>query len=67
MHDMVLNQTSITSAERFTSVRDSKSKDVITSMLSPSVRSTVSSKRTTAGHDTLPFGYLAEQDERKTQ
>jgi hypothetical protein len=61
MHAMLLNQTSITCAERFTFVLDSKSKDVITIMLSRSLRSTVSSNRTTAGYDTLPFGELTDK------
>jgi hypothetical protein len=63
MRDMVLNNTSIKSEERYTFRWDSISKDVITKFLSRSVRSTVNSKRTIDGYDTLPFGY--EQEESK--
>jgi hypothetical protein len=63
MRDMVLNNTSIKSEERYTFRWDAQSKDVITKCLSRSVRSTVKSKRSIDGYDTLPFGY--EQDESK--
>ena len=63
MRDMVLNNTSIKSEDRYTFRWDSKSKDVITKFLSRSIRSTVNSKRTIDGWGTLPFGY--EQEESK--
>ena len=63
MRDMVLNNTSIKSEDRCTFRWDSKSKDVVTTFISRSIRSTVSSKRTIDGWGTLPFGY--EQAEGK--
>jgi hypothetical protein len=63
MRDMVLNNPSIKSEDRYTFRWDAKSKDVITQLLSRSIRSTVNSKRSIDGYDTLPFGY--EQDESK--
>jgi hypothetical protein len=60
MRDMVLNNTSIKSEERYTFRWDAKTKDVITNFLSRSIRSTVNSKRTIDGYDTLPFGYEQE-------
>jgi hypothetical protein len=63
MRDMVLNNTSIKSEERYTFSWDAKSKDVVKQFLSRSIRSTVNSKRTIVGYDTVPFGY--EQEESK--
>jgi hypothetical protein len=40
-----------------------KVKDVVKQFLSRSIRSTVNSKRTIVGYDTVPFGY--EQEESK--
>jgi hypothetical protein len=63
MRAMVLNNTSIKSDKRYTFRWDVKSKDVITQFISRSIRSTVNSKRTIVGYETLPFGY--EQEESK--
>ena len=63
MRDMVLNDTSIKSEDRYTFRWDAKNKDVVTKFLSRSIRSTVNSKRTIDGWGTLPFGY--EQEEGK--
>ena len=63
MRDMVINNTSITSEERYTVRWGSKRKNVGTKFLSRSIVSTVNTKRTIEGFDTLPFGY--EQEENK--
>jgi hypothetical protein len=63
MRDMVLNNTSIKSEERYTFRWDTTTRDVITFCLSRSIRSTVTLKRTIDGYDTIPFGY--EQEESK--
>ena len=64
MRDMVLNNTSINSEDRYTFRWDQKSKDVITKFIGRSIRSTVSSKRTIVAYDTLPFGYEKEEVEQ---
>jgi hypothetical protein len=63
MRYMVINNTSIKSEERYTFRWDAKSKNVITQFIGRSIRSTVNSKRTIVGYETLPFGY--EQEESK--
>ena len=63
MRDMVLNNTSIKSEDRYTFRWDAKSRNVVTTFFGRSIRSTVSSKRTIVAYDTLPFGY--EQEESK--
>ena len=63
MRDMVLNNTSIKSEDRYTFRWDAKSKDIVTKFIGRSIRSTVNSKRTIDGWGTLPFGY--EQEESK--
>jgi hypothetical protein len=63
MRDMVLNNTSIKSEERYTFRWLAKTKEVVTQFISRSIRSTVNSKRTIVGYETLPFGY--EQEESK--
>ena len=56
MRDMVLSSTSIKSEDRYTFRWDAKSKDVVTQLIGRIIRSTVSSKRTSEGFGTLPFG-----------
>ena len=63
MRAMVLNNTILNYEERYTFIRDNKTNDVVTQFLSRSIRSSVNSKISTYGFDTLPFVY--EQEERK--
>ena len=62
MRDMVLNQTTIESAERFQFKTDPKTKDIITKYIKISVKSTIGEKRVIDGFDTLPFGFEEEND-----
>ena len=64
MRDMVLNNTSIKSEDRYTFSWEKASKNVITKFIGRSLRSTVSSKRTIMAYDTLPFGYEKEEGEQ---
>ena len=64
MRDMVLNNTSIKSEDRYTFRWEKASKDVVTKFIGRSIRSTVSSKRTIDGFDTRPFGYEKEEGEQ---
>ena len=57
IRDMVLNNTSIKSEERFTFRWDKVSKDVVTKFIGRSIKSTVNSKRDLDGYNTLPFGF----------
>ena len=63
MRDIVLNNTIMNSEEINTFRWGSKSKDVVTQLLSRSVRSTVNSETTIDGYETCAFGY--EQEESK--
>ena len=63
MRDMVLNNTSSKSEDRYTFRWDAKTKTVVTQFIGRSIRSTVNSKRTIVAYDTLPFGH--EQEESK--
>ena len=60
LRDMVLTNTTLKSEDRYTFIWDSKPKHVIKQILSRSIRSTVNSKRTIYGFDTLPLGYEHE-------
>ena len=57
MRDMVLNDSTIKSKERFQFKWDTKTKDIITQHISRSIKSTVKEKRTIDGVDTQPFGW----------
>ena len=57
MRDMVLNTTKIQSKERFQFKWDAQTKDIVTTHISRSIRSTINEKRTIDGLDTLPFGW----------
>ena len=49
----------IQTKERFQFKWDTQSKDIITTHISRSIRSTINEKRTIDGLDSLPFGWLA--------
>ena len=66
MRDMVLNNKSIKSEDRYTFRWEKASKDVVTKFIGRSIKSTVSSKRDLDGYDTLPFGYKGEEDKQET-
>ena len=57
MRDMVLNDSTIKSKERFQFKWDTKAKDIITNNVSTSIKSTIKEKRTIDGFDTQPFGW----------
>ena len=48
----------IQSKDRFQFKRDTKTKDIITTHISRSIRSTINEKQTIDGLDTLPFGWV---------
>ena len=56
MRDMVINNNKLISDSRYTFAW-TKDKDVVTKFLSRTIRSTVDTKRTLTGYDTLPFGF----------
>ena len=60
MRDMVLNQTTIESAERFQFKTDPRTKEIITKYIKRSAKSTLGGKRAIDGFDTLPFGFEGE-------
>ena len=55
--NMVLKNETIKSAERYMFTWNNKNKDIETKYISRTVRSTMDSKRTIIGTDTLPFGF----------
>ena len=56
--DMVLNDKSITSEERYTFKTDTKTRMIRADQLGRTVKLTIDSKRAQSGeYDTLPFGY----------
>ena len=57
MKNMVLNDNTIESEERFQFRWQNDTKDIVTVNIGRSIRSTISEKRTVIGYDTLPFGY----------
>ncbi len=60
MRDMVLNDSTIKSKERFQFKWDTKTKDIITNNVSRSIKSTIKEKRTIDGFETLPFGWVSK-------
>jgi hypothetical protein len=56
MKDMILNNKTIESEKRYQFRWDNRSKDIITTFISRSIKSTICEKRTVSGYDTLPFG-----------
>jgi hypothetical protein len=58
MRDVVLNTTKIESKVRFQFKWDTKTKDIVTTHISRSIRSTINEKRAIDGVDTKPFGGL---------
>jgi hypothetical protein len=52
-----LKNETIESAERYMFTWSNKNKDIETTYISRTVRSTMDSKRTIIGVDTLPFGF----------
>ena len=50
----------IKSKDRFQFKWDTKTKDIITTHISRSIRSTINEKRTIDGLDTLPFGWVSK-------
>ena len=57
MKDMILNNKTIESEKRYQFRWDNRSKDIITTFISRSIKSTICEKRTVNGYDTLPFGF----------
>ena len=54
---MVLNNGSIDTAKRYQFIWDKETKQIKTIFMSRKIRSTLDSKRTVKGDDTLPYGY----------
>ena len=50
----------IQSKDRFQFKWDTKTKDIVTTHISRSIRSTINEKRTIDGLDTLPFGWVSK-------
>ncbi len=57
---MDLNQGALQSAARFSFTTDPETRDVLTTFLNRSIRSTGGEKRKFHGYDTLPFGHEGE-------
>ena len=54
---MVLNNKSLETKPRHQFKWDTKSKDIVTSYISRSVKSTIKEKRNIHGYDSTPFGF----------
>ena len=61
--NVVLDQTTIGSTERFQFKTDPRTKEIITKYIKRSVKSTIGEKRSTDGFETLPFGFEVETKE----
>ena len=57
MKEMVLNDKTIHTAERYQFKWDGVTKDIVTKFISRSIHSTMSEKRTINGYDSVPYGY----------